>query len=73
MELMFTVEMHLAWEYFPEVPLQYFLTWMPFLLLSVGSHTFLIASESRVNTVAYIVLRVLGDSVFRIARYNGDG
>ena len=58
---MVTVEMHLTWEYFPEVPLQYFLMWMPFLLFSAGSRTFLIASESRVNTVVYVVLRVLRD------------
>ena len=58
MVLEVTFERHLTWEYVPKVPLQYFLMRMPFLLLSAGSHTFLITSKSSVKVVAYIVPRI---------------
>ena len=61
MELGVTFERHLTWEYVPKVPLQHFVTRMPFLLLSAGSCTFLITSKSSVKTVAYIVLRLTGE------------
>ena len=73
--LMDVVEKHLAWEYYPEVPPQCFLTRMPFLLLPKGSRAFLIASESSVNIVTYGALRairIVQEVVSKVAMIDRD-